>query len=42
MKRIVLLATAGVIVAAMMAVNALSVGAQAIGEPAVCAPWSKE
>ena len=42
MQRIVLLAVAGVIVAAMAAVSALSVSAQSTDQEAICAPWSQE
>jgi Ni/Co efflux regulator RcnB len=42
LKRIVLLVVVGVVVAAMMAASALSVGAQDTGQSAICAPWSKE
>ncbi len=42
MKRIVLLATVTVVVAAMIAASALSANAQEPGEPDLCAPWSKE
>lgn len=42
MKRIVLLAMVGALIAAMLAASALSVRAQDTGQTAVCAPWSKE
>ena len=42
MKRIVLLAVAVAIVAAMAAISTLSVSAQSTDQEAVCAPWSQE
>ena len=42
MQRIVLLAGAGIVVAAMAAVSALSVNAQNTDQEAICAPWSQE
>lgn len=46
MKRIVLLVTMGVVIAAMVAASALSASAQqdatASGQAGYCAPWSKE
>jgi hypothetical protein len=45
MKRIVLLITVGVVVAAMAAASALSASAQdtaTYGQAGYCAPWSKE
>ncbi len=42
MKRIVLLATVGALLAAMVAVSALSVNAQDTDQEAICAPWSQE
>ena len=42
MQRIVLLAVAGAIVAAMAAIGALSVSAQSTEQDALCAPWSQE
>ena len=42
MKRIILLATVGALIAAMMAVSALSVNAQDTDQQAICAPWSQE
>ena len=48
MRRIVLLAVAGAVVAATMATSALSVTAQDTGQtrdtgqPDICAPWSKQ
>ena len=43
MKRIVLLATIGVVVAAMLAASGLSVGnaQESVGQTDICAPWSK-
>ncbi len=41
MKRIVLLATVGALLAAMVAVSALSVNAQDTDQEAICAPWSQ-
>ena len=43
MKRIILLATVGVVVAAMLVTSSLSVGSAQEGTnpAAVCAPWSK-
>src|SRR5918992_4026915 len=43
MKRIVLLATVGVVVAAMLAASGLSVGnaQESVGQTDICAPWSK-
>jgi hypothetical protein len=42
-KRIVLLATVGVVVAAMLAVSGLSVGSaqESVEQTDICAPWSK-
>ena len=44
MKRMILLVTVGVVVAAMLAANSLSVGSAqegAAGQAHICAPWSK-
>ena len=44
MKRMILLVTVGVVVAAMLAANSLSVGSTqegAAGQAHICAPWSK-
>ena len=44
MKRIILLVTVGVVVAAMLAANSLSVSSAqegATGQAHICAPWSK-
>jgi len=46
LKRIVLLVTIGVVIAAMVAASALSASAQqdatTTGQAGYCAPWSKE